>query len=794
MDYRKHVFVPSFEPPKSDVYYNAPFERRVSQLLVLNNQDPQGSSMSRHCIPSMTTSGSYNSNENHSSSLDNSPATRDQFPPSSIDLFEGKLNYAKPVSQTSWNRSNRGMASFAATSKGADCDSRKRSIRSPKLPSSECSKRVTEAKRPKPMSARDTTTTLLRNTKYENHEIPLSIEGIERFCRNVGASLESLNAFSEMCNSAAAFSFALIFLDGTTTHCETSVRLCVPSKPCKQWHCVCDRHIRARHASSPLMGAAVCLQDQEEHVYFLSLTNRLDDLINCATTLEQRWTAFLDIIWTSPSESLAGLRKSNVACKVLFNLQLSMHPVLHKLKVSNQQFVHSMHNNANNMFDVKIASHLYNSDLSEQELELSSISNRCRSRIQCQNSFAKDSGLGSVTKILLQLQGELQLLLRTHQKLEANLEEMNLLKCFNQIEMPIAKILSRMEMGGIRVVPVSEMDAMRCQMRDYVTSLESKAEQLLIGKSYSKPFNLASPEQVAHILFSVLKLGLQGSLKAPTHQTKGGKHQSTSEEALSLIKDQHPIVQVILSHRHVSKLLHTFIEGIQPYITVEHDQTPPQRRIYATWNQMSTRTGRFSCQKPNLQAFPNPKRARAHLGEDDINTNVRTMFISSSGGVLISADYSQIEVRVLAHMCGDLALMTLFSSTKGDVYKTLARIIFDKKDLDAVSAIEREQAKVICLGTMYGMGPHAAATKLGISYQDARSIVDSFYNKFRNVKSWIEYIKSDAKKKGYVATITGRKRFLPDITSTDHRKRSQAERQAVNSIIQGYYVLGVGVS
>lgn len=200
---------------------------------------------------------------------------------------------------------------------------------------------------------------------------------------------------------------------------------------------------------------------------------------------------------------------------------------------------------------------------------------------------------------------------------------------------------------------------------------------------------------------------------------------------------------------------------------------------------MSTRTGRFSCQKPNLQAFPNPKRAHSYLEEDDIDTNVRAMFISSSGGVLVSADYSQIEVRVLAHMCGDLAMNTLFSNSRGDVYVTLARIIFDKKDSDAVSGVERERAKVICLGTMYGMGLHAAATKLQISYQDARSIVDSFYHKFKNVKSWIEYIKSDAKKKGYVATVTGRKRFLPDITSTDHKKRSQAERQAVNSVIQG---------
>ena len=210
-------------------------------------------------------------------------------------------------------------------------------------------------------------------------------------------------------------------------------------------------------------------------------------------------------------------------------------------------------------------------------------------------------------------------------------------------------------------------------------------------------------------------------------KTKAGKHQSTSEEDLMRIQEHHPLVPIILAHRHVSKVLHTFVEGLTSFIAEDGSSplpaarsnhksslleplvlpptSPPERRVYASWNQVSdsgdifeylhtyqllkevyfmyllqtsTRTGRFSCQKPNLQAFPNPKRLHSMVA-GAVDTNVRNIFTASTGNVLISADYSQIEMRVLAHMCGDVAMLSLFNRSEGDIYETLARIILNKK-------------------------------------------------------------------------------------------------------------------
>ena len=437
MESKRYILVPSFEPPKSSYLLKASFSQRTSLQLQMKDHSMQSSGYNNnnnsrhlfHVTDTLTTA--------------TSPLNLISLKPSStsFDLFQGSITY------TSYPHVNEKRTAPQHTISVENMRKRPKLSSVPSTVTISDKRQTKVDKRPQKTSTASPTRTSLRKavvpithlkpvrTSLTETSFSLSVDGIERFCRNVGASSEALDAFESLCNASDAFSFALIFLDGTTTHVETCVKFCVPSKPCYQWYCACDRHIRARHGVSPLsvLGAAICIAGQEEFVYFLSLTNSLDSMINCSSSLEQRWSKLFDILSTNSSDDSG---RETVSHKVMFNVQIGLMPLLHKLKSSNQKFVNMLSNNNNNMFDIKVASHLCDSNLSEEELEFQAISDRCGARATHQKNGAGTRS-GSVTKVLFQLHGELQCLLKMRHTLETDLREKKMLDCFYHIEMPI---------------------------------------------------------------------------------------------------------------------------------------------------------------------------------------------------------------------------------------------------------------------------------------------------------------------------------------------------------------------
>jgi hypothetical protein len=210
-----------------------------------------------------------------------------------------------------------------------------------------------------------------------------------------------------------------------------------------------------------------------------------------------------------------------------------------------------------------------------------------------------------------------------------------------------------------------------------------------------------------------------------------------------------------------------------------YDNNDNVTKIHAQWNQTVVKTGRFSCCRPNLQQIPKEQVI------DNIEINFRKVFIPSSNKIFISADYSQIEMRILSIFCKDKAMSSLLNTGKGgDIYKEMASLIFKKQSL-LITKNERSIAKTVALGIIYGLGAENLSKQINVTIHESKNISNKFFNEFPQVKKWMEYVKKEAKETGYVTTWLGRRRYLPDINSSDSNKRSAAERQAINSIIQG---------
>ncbi|CAM9230242.1 unnamed protein product [Choristocarpus tenellus] len=357
--------------------------------------------------------------------------------------------------------------------------------------------------------------------------------------------------------------------------------------------------------------------------------------------------------------------------------------------------------------------------------------------------------------------------------------------------MPVVPVLASMEVNGIIFIP-ERVSRFSEALGQHLDSLRREAHASVGGRD----FNLASPEQVADALFG--RLGLP----APPIRS-GSKHASTSEEVLEGLREMHPAVASIIEFRSVNKLKTTYVDKLVARAIgapLTDSALPPSQGaltavIHALWHQTSVRTGRLSCSRPNLQQIPkssDPLSACAGV-------NIREAFVASRGFTLMAADYSQIEarrpcMRVLAHACGDPRLLSLFGSEeettggqggrKGDIYRLLAAQVLGKAELD-VSPAERTRAKTVCLGIIYGMGTPQVARKLGIKEGQASDLVRSFLEAFPGIDNYIRVTKRFAREKGYVKTLTGRRRHLPEINSKNTTLRAQAERQAVNSIVQG---------
>ena len=336
-------------------------------------------------------------------------------------------------------------------------------------------------------------------------------------------------------------------------------------------------------------------------------------------------------------------------------------------------------------------------------------------------------------------------------KLEKALKEKGLEKLFYEVEQPLAVVLKNMEERGFAV----DSDALQNLKEKYtniVNDLVTRIHQMV-----GFEFNVASPKQIGEVLFE--RLGLKHGKKTKTGYSVG-------EEVLSSLRNEHPVIDLILEFRRYSKLLSTYIVGLQPLVN--------RGRIHTEFNQCITQTGRLSSTNPNLQNIP----VRSEESKD-----IKSAFIPSKGCKLVSADYSQIELRMLAHFSNDDILVGAYKNGT-DIHATTASQIFGVA-VEEVTDQMRRDAKAVNFGIIYGMSDFGLAEQLGISNYRAKEFIERYFEKYPTVKEYLDRNVSEATEKGYSTTILGRRRNLSDLTASNYLVRSGAQRMAKNTPLQG---------
>ena len=326
---------------------------------------------------------------------------------------------------------------------------------------------------------------------------------------------------------------------------------------------------------------------------------------------------------------------------------------------------------------------------------------------------------------------------------------------YQEVELPLSSILREMEQAGVRL-DVGMLKQAEVQLDEELQVLEQQ-----IYASAETTFNINSPKQVGEVLFDQLKLD------AKAKKSKTGQY-STSEEVLLALKPKHPVVGMILAYRELKKLISTYISALPTYIN------PETGKIHTTYNQTVTATGRLSSSNPNLQNLP----IRSERGQ-----LIRQAVIPDDGCMFFSADYSQIELRLMAHFSQDPHLVEAFRSGQ-DIHAATAAKIFNVP-IEEVTKDQRRQAKTANFGIIYGISAFGLAQQLDCSRSEAKALIDGYFAAFPGVIDYIERQKELARQQGYAITLFGRKRYLPDILSHNATVRSFAERNAVNSPIQG---------
>ena len=333
-------------------------------------------------------------------------------------------------------------------------------------------------------------------------------------------------------------------------------------------------------------------------------------------------------------------------------------------------------------------------------------------------------------------------------------KEPTLEKLFKEMELPLLGVLSRMERRGVLI----DSDALFLQSNEIANRLSELEEQAYVLAG--QPFNLASTKQLQEILFD--KLGLPVIQKTP----KGAP--STNEEVLEELAFSHELPKVLVEHRGLSKLKSTYTDKLPQMVN------PQTGRVHTSYHQAVTATGRLSSSDPNLQNIP----IRNEEGR-----RIRQAFIAREGFTVVAADYSQIELRIMAHLSQDQGLINAFTQGK-DIHRSTAAEIFGVS-LDEVTSEQRRNAKAINFGLIYGMSAFGLSRQLGIGRADAQSYMDLYFKRYPGVQTFMHDIREKAKAQGYVETLFGRRLYLPDINSSNGMRRKAAERVAINAPMQG---------
>jgi DNA polymerase-1 len=345
--------------------------------------------------------------------------------------------------------------------------------------------------------------------------------------------------------------------------------------------------------------------------------------------------------------------------------------------------------------------------------------------------------------------------LRLKNILEAELKREGLEKLFYEIEMPLVRVLAEMELTGVRI----DTDALK-EISEQLSAQLLEIEKQIFAEAGTE-FNVNSPKAVGEVLFDHLKLDPKAK------KTKTGQY-STSEEVLEKLTDRHPVVALILEQRGLKKLLNTYVDSLPQLIN------PATGKIHTSFNQAVTATGRLSSSNPNLQNIP----VRTEIGRE-----LRRAFIPDNGCEFFSADYSQIELRLIAELSGDENMIEAFLSGE-DIHAATAAKIY-KLPIDQVSRDMRSRAKTANFGIIYGISTFGLANRLNIPRGEAKELIDGYFATYPGVKEYMEKSIERAREQGYVLTLFGRKRMLPDINSRNSVVRSYAERNAINAPIQG---------
>ena len=336
--------------------------------------------------------------------------------------------------------------------------------------------------------------------------------------------------------------------------------------------------------------------------------------------------------------------------------------------------------------------------------------------------------------------------------LEEELEKNGMEKLYREVELPLCAVLYRMENRGI-CIDTHQLKAFGEMLRQRIADCES-----LIFSYAQGPFNINSTKQLGELLFE--KLGLP-----PVKKTKTGY--STNADVLEKLKDKHPIIPAIMDYRMLTKLNSTYAEGLMKAVAEDG-------RVRTTFQNLVTATGRLSSTEPNLQNIP----VRTDLGAE-----IRKMFVPKAGCVLVDADYSQIELRVLAHISQDKVMQEAFCNGT-DIHTLTASQVFGVAT-DQVTPLQRRHAKAVNFGIVYGISEFSLAEDIGVTRHEARAYIDSYLEKYPGVRAYMKQVVEQARERGYTETLFGRRRYIPELKSSNFNIRSGAERIALNTPIQG---------
>ncbi|MBR2131261.1 MAG: DNA polymerase I [Oscillospiraceae bacterium] len=364
------------------------------------------------------------------------------------------------------------------------------------------------------------------------------------------------------------------------------------------------------------------------------------------------------------------------------------------------------------------------------------------------NSF---TAIGEEAEAMTAWSSHTKLIADLYAKMLPRLHETNVGQLYFDVELPLCRVLAEMELSGFHV----DAQMLRSFGETLSCAISTLEEQIY---SYAGEFNINSPKQLGEVLFERLSLPVY-------KKTKTGY--STNAEVLDKLRGQHPIVDAVLEYRQYAKLKSTYVDGLLKVIE-------PDGRVRTSFQMTVTATGRLSSTEPNLQNIP----TRTELGSE-----LRRMFAAEDGKVLVDADYSQIELRILAHISGDEAMKNAFLS--GEDFHTVTAAHVFGVSVDEVTGAMRRAAKAVNFGIVYGISPFSLSQDLGVTVTEAKAYMDAYFTRFPGVKDYMERVVEQAKTDGYVETLMHRRRNLPEIKASNHNMRSFGERVALNMPVQG---------